>query len=139
MLISFFSQAQTYHIYRIYEEEGGLAGAQILNEIKSDQAVFGDGSRYISQAHQVVYEITGVAGIGFSGLFAHMYIFEFDPEQTEFYRNIGILNEPSGPISEIRQTEDGGWKCFTFGKEDIQKPSESIRVPQGIKIVPNDN
>ena len=140
MLFSFFiAQAQTYHIYRIYDPDSGLAGAQIINDISSDRAVFGRGDSYISEIHQVAFEITAASGFGFSGTFAHLYIFEVDEEQTEFYVNIGILSPRDAPLSAMSDNGDGEWSCDEIRVLGLKGEAQPFIIegpvgPQGTRL-----
>lgn len=79
----------TYHIHRIYSEETGLEGAQILNEIKTDQKALNTGDHYILNGK--AYRVEAATGLNFSGMLAFMYIFIFDEDLTNFFKQIGVL------------------------------------------------
>lgn len=79
---------RVYHIYRIFSENG-LAGAQMLNEITSSTAVLDIGDTYI--LNKKVYYVTQRTALNFSGIFAHLYIFEYDEELTKSFIEMGII------------------------------------------------
>lgn len=82
------SGSKVYHIYRERTEQG-LRGAQILNGVESDQNIFRAGDTYIMD--NKVYEILVVTALRFSGLVAHMYVWEYDPELTQEFIDLGII------------------------------------------------
>lgn len=85
------SGSRIYHIYR-ERTDLGLKGAQILNGVESDQNIFRPGDTYIMD--NKVYEILVVTALRFSGLVCHMYVWEYDPELTEEFIEIGIIIKP---------------------------------------------
>lgn len=83
------SGSSTYHIYR-ERTPTGLKGAQILNGISSDKAVLDEGDTYIHQGK--VYIVIARTALNFSGLFAHLYVWEYDEETTRIFIEIGIID-----------------------------------------------